>query len=63
MKQGELFEKKEVNPTVNLTVTMNKDEKEFFKAFAEKMNIPLSAFVRLACKNFIATEGQKYGKC
>lgn len=62
MADNELFPKKEINPTVNLTITMNKDEKEFFKAFTEKINMPLSAFVRLACKNFIATEGKKYGE-
>ena len=58
----ELFPKSEVNPTVSVTITMNQDEREMFKTFAKNMNIPLSAFIRLACKNFISVEGSKYGK-
>lgn len=59
---NELFQKSEVNPTVSVTITMNKDERELFKQFAKDMNVPLSAFIRLACKNFICGEGLKYGK-
>ncbi len=59
----ELFSKSEVNPTVSVTITMNQDERELFKQFAKQMNIPLSAFIRLACKNFMnGEEGKKYGK-
>jgi len=57
---NELFEKKEVNPTVNLTITLNQSEKNEFREFSKKANIPLSALVRIAMKNFIKTEGIKY---
>lgn len=57
---NELFSKNEVNPTVKVVVSMNQDEKMEFKQFAGKMNIPFSALVRLAVKNFIKSEGGKY---
>jgi hypothetical protein len=57
---NELFNKKEINPTVRVMLTMNKDEQEMFKIFAKKMNLPLSAFVRVACKNFMTGEGKRY---
>lgn len=57
---NELFEKKEVNSTVNLTITLNQSEKNEFREFSKKANIPLSALVRIAMKNFIKTEGIKY---
>jgi len=60
LKMNELFEKKEVNPTVNLTITLNQSEKNEFREFSKKANIPLSALVRIAMKNFIKTEGIKY---
>lgn len=59
---SQLFEKKDINPTVRVVITMNKDEKELFKNFAEKMNIPFSALVRLSIKSFINGEGAKYGE-
>jgi hypothetical protein len=59
---NELFEKKEINPTVRVTLTMNKSEQDLFKKSAKKMNLPLSVFVRLACKNFINGEGEKYAE-
>lgn len=59
---NELFQKSEINPTVSVTITMNQDERELFKQFAKDMNFPLSAFIRLACKKFMAEEGVKYGK-
>ncbi len=59
---NELFDKKEVNPTVTVTITMNRDEKIAFKQFAEKMNVPLSALIRLAVKSFMKGEGSKYGE-
>ena len=62
LKMNELFGKKEINPTVKVVITMNQDEKTTFKQFAEKMNIPLSALVRLAVKSFIKGEGAKYGE-
>lgn len=62
LKMNELFEKKEINPTVKVVITMNQDEKTTFKQFAEKMNIPLSALVRLSVKSFIKGEGAKYGE-
>lgn len=60
MKNGQLFEKSEINPTVKVMLTMNQDERDMFKIFAKKMNLPLSAFVRMACKNFISGEGKRY---
>lgn len=57
---NELFDKKEVNPTVTVTITMNQDEKIAFKQFAEKMNLPFSAMVRLAVKKFMTGEGKNY---
>ncbi len=59
---NELFEKKEINPTVKVVITMNQNEKLAFKQFAEKMNIPFSALVRLAIKSFMNGEGAKYGE-
>lgn len=56
----ELFEKNEINPTVKVVVSMNQDEKNSFKAFAEKMNVPFSAMVRMAIRNFMNEEGLKY---
>lgn len=57
---GELFSKKEINPTVKVVICMNQDEKEMFKQFADKMNLNFSAMVRMAVKNFMKGEGQKY---
>lgn len=57
---NELFDKKEINPTVKVVITMNQDEKNSFKAFAEKLNLPFSAMVRLAVKNFMKGDGAKY---
>lgn len=59
---GELFDKKEINPTVKVMISMNQDERNEFKAFAEQMNLSVSALARLAIKNFIKVEGSKYGK-
>lgn len=56
----ELFNKKETNPTVNLTITLNQNEKREFQDFSKKANIPLSAIVRMAVKNFIKNEGETY---
>ena len=39
---------------------MNQSEKNEFSEFSKKANIPLSALVRIAMKNFIKTEGAKY---
>lgn len=58
---GELFDKKEINPTVKVMISMNQDERNEFKAFAEQMNLSVSALARLAIKNFIKVEGSKYG--
>lgn len=62
MEKSGLFPKSEINPTVSVTITMNSNERNEFRDFARQMNLPLSAFIRMACKNFIATEGAKYGK-
>lgn len=59
-EMSQLFEKKDVNPTVRVVISMNQDEREVFKLFANKMNLPLSAFMRIACKNYIQGEGKKY---
>ncbi len=59
---GELFDKKEINPTVKVMISMNQEERNEFKAFAEQMNLSVSALARLAIKNFIKVEGSKYGK-
>ncbi len=57
---GDLFDKKELNPTVKTVVSMSQVEKEQFKKFAERMNLSFSAFVRMACKSFMQGEGAKY---
>ena len=57
---NELFDKKEINPTVKVVISMNQDEKNTFQDFAKKMNLPMSALVRMAIKNFMKGEGQKY---
>jgi|BioPla2DNA2_1021312.scaffolds.fasta_scaffold669500_1 predicted transcriptional regulator len=57
---SELFNKKEINPTVRVVISMNQSEKNEFSEFSKKANIPLSALVRIAMKNFIKTEGAKY---
>lgn len=57
---NELFEKKEINPTVKVVICMNQDEKNEFKSFADKMNIPFSALVRLALKSFMKKDGAVY---
>lgn len=59
---GELFDKKEINPTVKVMISMNQDEKNEFKIFAERMGVSVSALARIAIKNFISAEGAKYGK-
>ncbi len=59
---GELFDKKEINPTVKVMISMNQEERNEIKAFAEQMNLSVSALARLAIKNFIKVEGSKYGK-
>ena len=58
----ELFDKKEINPTVKVMISMNQEERNEIKAFAEQMNLSVSALTRLAIKNFIKLEGSKYGK-
>ena len=35
---GELFDKKEINPTVKVMISMNQEERNEFKAFAEQMD-------------------------
>lgn len=60
MSEPELFEKKELDPTVKVMVAMNQSEKIVFKKFADEMNINFSAFVRMACKSFMKGEGLKY---
>lgn len=57
---SELFTKQELDPTVKVMVVMNQSEKNSFKQFADEMNINFSAFVRMACKNFMKGEGLKY---
>lgn len=57
---NELFDKKEVNPTVRMMVSMSKMESMQLKKFAEKMGISVAALIRLATKNYIAMEGKKY---
>lgn len=55
-----LFSKNEINPTVKVVICMNQDEKNEFKKFAEEMNLPFSALVRLAVKNFMKKDGALY---
>jgi hypothetical protein len=43
-----------------LTITLNLSEKREFQDFSKKANIPLSAVVRMAVKNFIKNEGATY---
>jgi antitoxin component of RelBE/YafQ-DinJ toxin-antitoxin module len=57
---SELFSKNEINPTVKVVISMNQDEKNEFKKFADEMNLPFSALVRLALKNFIKKDGALY---
>jgi hypothetical protein len=57
---NELFNKKEINPTVKVVISMNQDEKQYFKNFAAKAGIPFSALVRIALKNFMTGEGKRY---
>lgn len=57
---NELFSKNEINPTVKVVICMNQDERTEFKEFADKMNLPFSAMIRLAVKNFMKGEGAKY---
>lgn len=59
-EMNELFNKKEINPTVKVVISMNQDEKQYFKNFAAKAGIPFSALVRIALKNFMTGEGKRY---
>ena len=57
---GELFDEKEVNPTVRMGYTLTLSEKNQFEQFARKIGLSLSALIRVSVKNYMATEGKKY---
>lgn len=57
---SELFNEKEINPTIKVVVSMKQSEKNAFSEFSKKSNIPFSAVVRMAVKNFIKNEGSRY---
>lgn len=59
-EMAELFDEKEMNPTVRQVFTCTKSEQILFKKFAKKIGMPLSVLIRVSVKKYIATEGKNY---